>query len=244
MPFDIATVLPIPVTALRIKSFWKHWFVNSTLRKYFLLKTMPNIIKAQRCGPGLTLIGKKLNRGFFLPIPPHLIRWNACGVILGARGPTIISSQLLMRLLVPLRLYSAAFNIIRIWCKITLRPISNCHKLCRMIYYSRGVAYNGLDNNKQAIKDFDKAIELDPNVAAFYRWRGIAYHYIGNHKQAIKDFDKAIELDPKDAVAYDKRGMAYVKLGMRQQAIQDFKIAARLGYKVAQDYLKSKGIRW
>ena len=129
----LATALPIPTTVLRIKTFWKSWFVNFTLRKFLLLKTIPNIIKVLTCGPGLRLIGKKLNRGFFLPIHLNLILWNPCGDIQDVREPTTISFQLSMRSLVQSKLYFVAFNIIRIWCRIILRLFINCHKLCRYI---------------------------------------------------------------------------------------------------------------
>ena len=111
----LATALPIPTMVLRIKPFWKSWFVNFTLRKFLLLKTILNIIKVLTCGPGLRLIGNKLNRGFFLPIHLNLILWNPCGDMQDVREPTTISFQLSMRSLVQSKLYFVAFNIIRVW---------------------------------------------------------------------------------------------------------------------------------
>ena len=102
-----------------------------------------------------------------------------------------------------------------------------------------------LGNYQQAIKDFNKVIELDPRIADAYGGRGIAYYYgFGNYRQAIYDFSTAIELNPQDANAYVLRGGTYGQLGNEQQAINDFKIAARLGEKTAQDFLRRQGIDW
>ncbi len=65
-------------------------------------------------------------------------------------------------------------------------------------YYFRGIAYYENDNSEQAIKDYDRAIELDPKPPAeAHVLRGMAYNKKGNYEQAIKDYDKAIELNPK-----------------------------------------------
>ena len=66
---------------------------------------------------------------------------------------------------------------------------------------------------------------MDPKDAQAYYNREVAYRKLGDYRQAIRDFDKAIELD-------------------LWQALEDVKTAARLGLKKAQDFLKSKGIRW
>ena len=47
--------------------------------------------------------------------------------------------------------------------------------------------YNG------AIKLYDEAIKLNPNVARFYQYRGSCYHQLGDMKKAQSDFAKAKE---------------------------------------------------
>ncbi|MBI3376892.1 MAG: tetratricopeptide repeat protein [Nitrospirae bacterium] len=112
------------------------------------------------------------------------------------------------------------------------------------VYYSRGVAYSKLGNYQQAINDFSKAIELMPDYANAHHNRGVCYAIVGNHQQAINDCTKAIELKPDHARAYFIRGSAYNDLGNYQQATKDYQIAARLGYKLAQEFLREKGISW
>ena len=112
-----------------------------------------------------------------------------------------------------------------------------------MAYNNRGTAYGELGNYQQAIKDFTKAIELNPQYAMAYYNRGLTYgRNLGNYQQAIKDYTKAIQLNPQDAMAYYKRGLAYAKSGDAQKALENLKIAAKLGNRTAQDFLRSEGI--
>ena len=98
------------------------------------------------------------------------------------------------------------------------------------------LAYSIIGNDQQAIKDYDKLIELDPKNAVVYFSRGTAYGRLGNDQQAIKDFDKSIELDPKNAVVYSDRGYTYFRLGNDQQAIKDYDKAIELDPKFSLAY--------
>ena len=59
-----------------------------------------------------------------------------------------------------------------------------------------------MKDNKRAIADLDKAIELDPKNAVSYSSRGFAKSEIGDYKGVIADFDKVIELNPENADQY------------------------------------------
>ena len=70
-------------------------------------------------------------------------------------------------------------------------------------YNSRGIAYGQKGQYDQAISNFNRAIELNPNDNKAYNNRGIVYRLKGEHDQAISDFNKAIEISPLDAEAYN-----------------------------------------
>ena len=106
------------------------------------------------------------------------------------------------------------------------------------------LAHGRLGYYKKAMKDFDRAIELNPKDARAYYNRGLAYGMLGNDDQAIKDYGMAIDLNPKYADAYCNRGTAYHNLGNYNQATNDLRIAARLGNQGAQDFLRQKGVEW
>ena len=91
------------------------------------------------------------------------------------------------------------------------------------IHACRGDAYAHAGNYDLAIKDYERAIEINPKDAVeAYRGRGMAYAKLGNYSQAIFDYNKIIEMRPKNAEAYNKRGMAYAGLDNYRQAILDY----------------------
>jgi Flp pilus assembly protein TadD len=56
-----------------------------------------------------------------------------------------------------------------------------------------------LGNYQQAINDYNKVVELNPQYAAAYHNRGIAYARIGNTQQAMENFKIAARLGFKGA---------------------------------------------
>ncbi len=81
---------------------------------------------------------------------------------------------------------------------------------------------------KEAIKVFDKAINLDPNNANIYNSRGIAKSSLGQHADAIDDCNKAVGLRSNYAMAYHSRGVAKSHLGQHADAIDDYDNAIEL----------------
>jgi tetratricopeptide (TPR) repeat protein len=89
-------------------------------------------------------------------------------------------------------------------------------------YISEGVNHRKQGNIKQAILDFNKAIELSPNSAIAYYHRANTCDEAGDLDQAIYDYTKSLELDVNLAMAYASRGIAYYATGKLQQALSDF----------------------
>ena len=48
----------------------------------------------------------------------------------------------------------------------------------------------------EAISDYTRAIELDPQNNYLFLWRGLAYREKSEYKEAIKDLKTSIHLDP------------------------------------------------
>jgi tetratricopeptide (TPR) repeat protein len=96
------------------------------------------------------------------------------------------------------------------------------------LHFYRGNTYFLLGKSDLAMTDYDKAIELKPDLAKAYNNRGTAYHYKGDYNLAIADCDKAIELRPDYAEAYVNRGNAYNRKGEHDLAIADCNKAIEL----------------
>ncbi len=85
-----------------------------------------------------------------------------------------------------------------------------------------GMVYAQKGDYDAAIRDYTKAIEIDPNNADTFSNRGAAYYTEKDYDTAIRDFDKAIELDSELARAFYNRGNAYADKKDYDTAIRDF----------------------
>jgi len=88
-------------------------------------------------------------------------------------------------------------------------------------YFDRALNYERVDDYENAIQDYDRAIQLDPNDSQAYKDRGRAYYKRGQYQRAIQDYDGAIQLDPNFATAYNNRSDAYYNLGKYAEADAD-----------------------
>ena len=55
-----------------------------------------------------------------------------------------------------------------------------------------------MERYDEALADFNRAIELDPEDAWALAGRGETYWAMGRYDQALADYDRAIELDPAE----------------------------------------------
>ena len=97
-----------------------------------------------------------------------------------------------------------------------------------IFFNNRGIAYGEKDEYDLAIKDFTKAIELEPDYALAYNNRCAVYRKMGKYDKAIEDCNKAIKLKPDYAEPYNNRGAAYSNKGKIERAIEDYNIAIQL----------------
>ena len=112
-------------------------------------------------------------------------------------------------------------------------------------YFKRGRQRYELEQNGDAIKDFDAAIELKPDYDEAYRYRGKAKHGLRQYTAAISDYDEAIRQrqwpgqSPTEILTYYWRGRAKFELNQYRDAIADFVEAIRLkAYKEGLDNFK------
>ena len=105
-------------------------------------------------------------------------------------------------------------------------------------YFSRGNFKKRVKNYKDALSDYNKAIELYPSFAEAYYKRGNLKNLMGDFEGAILDYSKAIEHDPNLAEAYHNRGLTKFKSGDEQAGNLDFLKAGMLGYIRAYDINK------
>lgn len=102
--------------------------------------------------------------------------------------------------------------------------------------FDKGLAYLDRKMYDDAIAEFNKAIEINPQYSDAYYNRGFSNAKRGNLDQAIVDYTKAIGFNPNDADTYFNRGLAYHKKNQFDQAIADYSRSIKLSPNVADTY--------
>ncbi len=102
--------------------------------------------------------------------------------------------------------------------------------------FYKGLAKYKEGDSRVAIDHYDKAIELNPQLAEAYNNRSLAKHALEHYEEVIEDCNKAIELNPQLAEAYNNRGFAKSALEKHEEAIEDFSKAIELNPQLAEVY--------
>jgi len=76
-----------------------------------------------------------------------------------------------------------------------------------------------------AARDFEKAVELNPNDPHAYMQKGGAYYDLGQFNTAAGDYEQAIQLQPVNPHAYYNKGNALFYMDEEDQASQSFSTA-------------------
>ena len=103
-------------------------------------------------------------------------------------------------------------------------------------YLKQGDDADDQGNSTQAIAEYNKAIEINPNLADAYNRRCITYTKQEDLTQALADCNKAIEINPNYAKAYSNRASIYEKQGNTTQAIADCDKAIEINPNMAELY--------
>ena len=87
-----------------------------------------------------------------------------------------------------------------------------------------------------AIKDFSRAIKLDPGYATAYNNRGNSYYELNEYQQALNDFNQSLKIKPKYAKAHLNRGLTFYQMNKNSQACKDFQQSC--------DHGDCDGLKW
>jgi hypothetical protein len=86
-----------------------------------------------------------------------------------------------------------------------------------------------LGNYEAAIENFEKAIELDPEVDSSYMGKALSYRGLEKPDEALQTYNRAIELIPDHAGLYNERGWLYFEdFEEYDSAINDFSMAIEI----------------
>ena len=105
------------------------------------------------------------------------------------------------------------------------------------VYNLQGEA--NLEKNlvKQAIRDFNHALEINPDFVDALVNRGSAHVLQNSYNDALNDLNHALDLEKKQAEIYNIRGEIYLLNKMLEPAIKDFTAAIILNPTYSDAYL-------
>jgi len=114
-------------------------------------------------------------------------------------------------------------------CSFAINEESTSRPVAAGNYNNRGVIQFSKLAYGEAIRDFERAIDLQPSLGVAYI--NLAYAYVAQQKwaDAIEPYTKGIELGVEDqAKALLNRGIAYEEIGRIREAYQDYVAASQL----------------
>ena len=86
-------------------------------------------------------------------------------------------------------------------------------------FYNFGLVSKRLNKPQQALENFDKALDLNPNVAETWNNRGTIFNDLQRYESAVADFDKAISLNALYVDAYANKGKSLTLLKRSDEAL-------------------------
>jgi tetratricopeptide (TPR) repeat protein len=88
-----------------------------------------------------------------------------------------------------------------------------------------GNQYFGTQEYEEAIKQYDKALKINPKFSQPYNQLGYAHRFMGNYDEAEKAFKVYIKLIPDDPNPYDSYAELLMKMGRYDESIQNYQKA-------------------
>ena len=95
-------------------------------------------------------------------------------------------------------------------------------------HYNLGNSFNFRGKMEEAIKEYQAAIQINPEYADAYLNLGVAYASLGVEDRAERALKKAVQLEPYDAEAYYNLGLLYANRKLHPLAVEQYKKAISL----------------
>jgi len=127
-----------------------------------------------------------------------------------------------------------------------MKTKARAYSLRGSYYVDQYFQKNDIRYSDLAMKDYSKAIDLDPRNVDWYLHRANTYNMLNKNDLAVKDYSKAIELNPNMGNTYFCRALFYTTgEGNPALAIRDFTKALELGLEkvwVSTAYYQRAGL--
>ena len=105
------------------------------------------------------------------------------------------------------------------------------------------MTYYELEEYEEAIKNYDRALELNPDNANIYSNKSIVYRSMKRYEDAFKSLDCAIKLKPDLAAAYSNRGLVHSELKQYEEAHKNYDRAIELEPTIGDAYWNKSNLK-
>ncbi|HEV2201190.1 MAG TPA: tetratricopeptide repeat protein [Bryobacteraceae bacterium] len=99
-------------------------------------------------------------------------------------------------------------------------------KLARA-YNLRATAVRATGGVAEALEDYSRAVELDPNLDNYFQ-RAATYQLLNEHQRAVADFDQALALAPDQPHTYYARAQSRAAIGDAKGAQEDIRAGRKI----------------
>jgi len=101
------------------------------------------------------------------------------------------------------------------------------------IWFEKGLNLEDQGKLDEALKAYEKAIELDPKLSNPWNGKGNVFLDQKKYDEALKAYEKAIELDPKSAHPWNGEGIVFRNLKKYDEALKAYEKAIKLDPSIA-----------
>ncbi len=104
-------------------------------------------------------------------------------------------------------------------------------------HFNRGLTYGQQGCLDKAIREYQAALRINPNLAGVHLNLGGVYYQQGHLDEAIREFQAALRINPDYADAHYNLGLAYADQARIDKAIHEFQAALRINPNQAEAHL-------
>lgn len=105
---------------------------------------------------------------------------------------------------------------------------AEAHYAYGMVLWRQFRASPGAGTQVLAQSELEKAVTLDPGLAAAHFRLGVVYDREALRDRAIAEYRKTVQLNPDDATAYYRLAQDYTRLGMKKEASSELQAYEKL----------------
>jgi tetratricopeptide (TPR) repeat protein len=96
-------------------------------------------------------------------------------------------------------------------------------------YNNRGLIYSQSGQGEKALADYNKALELNPELDNAYNNRANYYASNGKLAEALTDYETALDLNPGNTRTWINQAITFRELGLYDLALENLDMALMLG---------------